>query len=276
MNKKVKIVLSVVLILLVCVLFYFVLRAMLPDFFSVLEHGNNMEIQEYIKSSGDVQGVIYTALLQFVQVVSIVFPGLPIQVAAGVLFGTFLGFIICHLSFVAANVCVFLVARRLGHRITKFLDSGTKSETNKFGKMISDSEYPGFMVILGCLIPLLPNGIIPYMAARSHLTWKKFAVCVYIGSFPTILVLCSVGKNILAGDFKQVIWLCALLFVFIAVLYVNREKIIEFGGRFYKNITLKNRQADKNFKAIEKKAESANSKEVKENIKLPPNDIRPE
>ncbi len=262
LNKKVKTILSVVLIIGVCALFYLVLRSMLPDFFTVLEHGDNEEVQEYIKSSGNVKGVILTALLQFVQVVSIVFPGLPIQVAAGVIFGTFFGFVICHLSYVGANVCVFLVARRLGNRITKYFYTNEKTGKKNFGKMIADSEYPGFMVILGCLIPLLPNGIVPYMAARSNITIKRFAVCVYIGSFPTILVLCSVGKNILAGDFNQVIWLSALLVLFIAVLYKYRDKIIKYGGKIYQNITLKHDQKKNNTNIPKKDTSKPSVKKV--------------
>lgn len=56
-------------------------------------------------------GLICTALLQFLQVVSIVLPGAPIQVAAGIVYGVWKGSAICYVSHVSANLAVFAASR---------------------------------------------------------------------------------------------------------------------------------------------------------------------
>ena len=79
----------------------------------VLERGDQEELVSYIRSFGSVGGVALAFLLQFVQIISIFFPGGPIQLAIGIVFGTLLGFIICHVGYVLANIVVFISVRKL-------------------------------------------------------------------------------------------------------------------------------------------------------------------
>ena len=64
------------------------LNAILPGFSEVLQRGDQQELVKYIRGFGSVGGVALALLLQFIQIISIFFPGGPIQVAIGVVFGT--------------------------------------------------------------------------------------------------------------------------------------------------------------------------------------------
>ena len=74
------------------------LNAILPGFADELQHGDQQELVRYIRGFGSVGGVLLAMLLQIVQIISIFFPGGPIQVAIGVVFGTLWGFVICHVG----------------------------------------------------------------------------------------------------------------------------------------------------------------------------------
>ena len=60
------------------------LNAILPGFADVLQHGDQQELVSYIRGFGSVGGVLLAMLLQIVLIISIFFPGGPIQVAIGV------------------------------------------------------------------------------------------------------------------------------------------------------------------------------------------------
>jgi len=199
----------------------------LPGFVDILEHGNRWEIMEYIRSFGSVRGVVLGFLLQFMQIISIIFPGAPIQIAMGVVFGTWPGLAICVAGYVSANVLVFWLARRLGNRMDKILPV----KQHKVETVITKSEYPGFMVFLACLIPLLPNGIVPYIAARTKLDLKHFFISVFFGSIPCLLLLCAVGHNILEGDYLWAAIFGSILVLSIILLYVFRTKVISLALR---------------------------------------------
>lgn len=199
------------------------LNAILPGFSDVLEHGDQQELVQYIRGFGSVGGVVLAFLLQFIQIISIFFPGGPIQIAIGVVFGTLWGFIICHIGYVLANIVVFYSARKLGNRLDQlFSESGNKASRFRF---LTEAQHPSFVVALSCLIPLLPNGLVPYIAARTKITFCQFLISVYLGSIPTLLMLNAIGNKLLQGDYGKVVLLGVLLVAGVALLYLLRKRI---------------------------------------------------
>lgn len=199
-----------------------ILQSVLPGFVDILEHGDRLETIEYLRSIGSVRGVVLGFLLQFVQVISIIFPGAPIQIAMGVVFGTWLGFAICVSGYVAAHVLVFWLARKFGNRMDKILPVNQ----HKVEALITKSKYPEFMVFLACFVPLLPNGIVPYLAARTKLDLKHYFISVFFGSIPFMLLLCAVGSNILEGDYLWAAISGSITILSIILLYVFRAKVV--------------------------------------------------
>ncbi len=207
------------------------LNAILPGFADVLQHGDQKELVRYIRGFGSVGGVLLALLLQIVQIISIFFPGGPIQVAIGVVFGTLWGFVICHVGYVLANIAVFFSARRLGNRLDQ-LFSGSDSSESHF-RFLTESQHPSFVVALACLIPMLPNGLVPYIAARTKITSIQFFFSVYLGSIPTLLMLNAIGNKLLQGDYLSVALLGALLVIGVALLYLFRKRIFAFVDRLH-------------------------------------------
>ncbi len=209
-------------LLIIALIVVVALNAILPGFFEILERGNQTEIEQYIRSFGSVYGVLLAFMLQFIQILSIFFPGGPIQIAIGIVFGTLEGFIICHVGYVLANVLVFYSARKLGNRLDQLFAGSNRTKRLKF---ISDAKHPGYVVALSCLMPFLPNGLVPYIASRTKITTLHFLISVYFGSIPTLLVLCAIGNKILLGDYLKVAVLCGLLLVGVLLLYLYRRKL---------------------------------------------------
>ncbi len=205
------------------------LNAILPGFIDVLERGDQDELVSYIRGFGSVGSVALAFLLQFIQIISIFFPGGPIQIAIGVVFGTFAGFFICHAGYVLANIAVFFSARRLGNRL-ELLFSGGGESPSKF-KFITEAKHPSFIVALSCLIPLLPNGLVPYIAARTKITFWQFFISVFLGCIPTLLLLTAIGNKLLHGDYLKVALLGALLVVGVLLLYLFRNRIFALVDR---------------------------------------------
>lgn len=215
-------------LLLIALIVVIALNAILPGFLDVLERGNQTEIEQYIRSFGSIRGVMLAFLLQFIQILSIFFPGGPIQIAIGIVFGTLAGFVICHMGYVLANVVVFYSARKLGNRLDQLFAGSNRTKRLKF---ISEAKHPGYVVALSCLMPFLPNGLVPYIAARTKITTLQFLISVYFGSIPTLLVLCAIGNKILLGDYLKVALLCVLLVVGVLLLYLYRRKLFALAER---------------------------------------------
>lgn len=206
------------------------LNAILPGFIDILEQGDHTAIEQYIRSFNSYESVLLAFFLQFIQILSVFFPGGPIQVAIGIVFGTLDGFLICLAGYVLANMFVFFSARRLGNRLDQLFSN--RSNTKKF-KFITDAKHPGYVVALSCLIPLLPNGLVPYIAAKTKITTLQFFIAVFFGCIPTLLMLCAIGNKILQADYGIVGLLCALLVVGVLLLYLFRNHLFALTERIH-------------------------------------------
>lgn len=207
------------------------LNAILPGFAEIISRGDQQELSEYIRSFGSIGGIALAFLLQFVQIISIFFPGGPIQIAIGIVFGTLLGFVICHTGYVLANIAVFYSVRKLGNRLDQLFSSDNQS--NSRFRFLTEAKHPGYVVALSCLIPLLPNGLVPYIAARTKITFWHFLLSVYLGSIPTLLMLNAIGNKLLHGDYLKVVLLAVLLVLGVGALYLLRTKIFALVDRFH-------------------------------------------
>ncbi len=233
MNRKVKTIIFIIgVVSVITALIYFSLSSILPDFISIVKKGDADELQEYLRSFDGLYSVIILFSMQFFQVVSIVFPGLPIQVSAGVVFGFARGFVICHIAYTLANITVFLTDRKIRSMPQVEKDDLPFKKYN----VISNSKYPWFTVILACMIPLMPNGIIPYLSARSKMSLKEFAFSVFFGSAVPIAMSCLIGHHILEGNFVFTAVLTVTFVAIIAVLYIYSEKIVGLFERIYSGL----------------------------------------
>lgn len=203
-------------------LIYMAFVKIMPGLIPALERGNAEEIESYLRSSNSFGGFVALALLQFLQVISIVIPGAPIQIAAGIVYGALKGFFLCHISYVISNLCVFLFARKFGFDIIG-------KENKKLAKVNAfiNGRSPAYMTMLACLVPLMPNGVVPYAAANTRIRTRNFILAVYVGSFIPILVMCSIGGRILEGDFLFAVLIFAAFIILVVVLYRMRNTVLE-------------------------------------------------
>ena len=120
-NGIIKALIQIGLILVVLALIFFSLNSVLPGFIDVLANGQQSDVQEYLNSFHDFSGYAIGFLLQFIQIITIALPSVPIQVAVGVIFGTWRGFLVCYLGYVSANALIFISVRKLGAKLEQLL-----------------------------------------------------------------------------------------------------------------------------------------------------------
>lgn len=220
-RKWLRILLVIGVLALAGVLFYYAFIETIIELMPILEHGNVEEIQSYMFAHNDFKGVMATCLLQILQVWTVVLSGIPIQVAAGVVYGTLRGFAMCHLSSVFAMTASMYFWRRAGKRMEEILPVD-RMYSGKISQFLTADTPPRYTTVLACMIPMIPNGLIPVMAARMDITVPQFAFAVWLGMFPNILICCGIGSSLIQGD-----WHIALLYALIMIAMVVILKVFQ-------------------------------------------------
>lgn len=203
-----------------CLIFFWLLPTLFRRWIST------KSIEGFLSRYSGLRGMAYLALLQALQVLSIFLPGAAVQIAGGLVYGTWKSFVICLISFVGTNVGVFILARK-GHDLVDRPDTKLARRAQRVLDWINSSD-PFFMSMLAYMMPGIPNGFVPYAAMKTNVSLRKFSLAVFLGSLVQIFIMCSIGSRIMSGDFgisfALVIGSLALIFV----LYKTKDHILQF------------------------------------------------
>ena len=95
------------------------------------------------------------------------------------------------------------------------------------------STPPRFMVAILNMVPAIPNGIIPYLAAQMGISLPEYVQAVMAGSFLQILIGCMAGNFIMHGDWLYMVLTFALQVLLIVIILWKRELIIAKSREFF-------------------------------------------
>lgn len=199
-------------------------RLLLPGLWSAFTSGDEAALSLYLNDQGRVRSFMILWFLSFVQVLSIVIPAMPVQLAAGIAYGPWKGFLSSFSASALANLSVFFLARRLAPAI-----EALTADSPKISKMLNSvraSKDPWYYTILAFMTPGLPNGIIPYAAAHANMSAGLFCKAIFISLPVPTLLTCAAGSFILSGDWTFSILLGIGLYTFVGVLFFKRNQVI--------------------------------------------------
>ena len=229
MKKYKRLIIYIAVFGVAALLIYEILVTQLPDLWGALQSGNEADIERFLSDSDRWTGMIFLGLLQIIQVISIVIPSAPIHLAGGMVYGAVRGYLLCHLCYIFANVCIIYSVRKFSG-LSELLGNSNQQKIQKALKLINQGD-PFVTIMLLCMLPIIPNGIIPYAASQMDIRIRDFAKAVAAGSVYSIASMVLCGKFILTGDYLISGLLVVMNLAVVALLYRYRIQVSELVTR---------------------------------------------
>lgn len=223
-NKVASVILFTLLIFLIVFFIWTLFGDAIVEMWELIKAGDQGEIAGYIAKRGELKGLLSLSLISALQVISIFFPGMVIQVAGSLIYPWWKAFLACYIGFVLGNVLVFLFARRVGNKIDEYLPFDLKN--NWLMNKINNASA-GFVIGLACMIPGIPNGAVPYIAAKTAVRKRSFIIAVAICSWIQILCNCICGHYLIREEWGAVIISLLIQIIIIFVIAKNHDYILE-------------------------------------------------
>ena len=223
----------VLFIILTLLLVYFILAETMPELLPALEKGDSKAVEEYLSRDTSAKSLVSLAVLQVLQVFSIFISGTVLQIAAGAVYGGVKAMLICWPASGLAHFLAFVLYRRLGERMDALMPGSADNSKLDF---IIKSVHPGFATSLACFFPFLPNGFLPIAASRTTLTPGQFVLIVQLCSLPDTVICCFLGEKVVCGEWVESALLTGLMAVFVAVMFLCKDKIIAFMDSFAQKV----------------------------------------
>ena len=117
-------------------------RLLLPGLWSAFSAGDEQALSEYLASQGRLRSFLTLWFLAVVQVLSLVIPAMPVQLAAGLAYGPWMGFLTSFSASAVANMSVYLIARRLVPVIRRLV-----ADNPKAAKLLDSVQQQGPLVL---------------------------------------------------------------------------------------------------------------------------------
>lgn len=149
----------------------------------------------YLDRCGGFAQLVFIAVRALQTVVKII-PGEPLEIGAGLAFGTFGGLLMCMAGTAIGSAVIILLSKTLGMKFVTLFVSEEKLNSLPF---LKSSEKMYLLLFIIYLIPGTPKDLITYAVVFTDIKlWKFFAITIF-ARIPSIVssTLCgaSLGEN---------------------------------------------------------------------------------
>ena len=219
-TQKQAIALSVVGIIIVIV----ITLLFMPYFEKLYKPDYQEKIKEWISSLG-VGGWLVVFGIQALQIVIAFIPGEPIEIIAGILYGTWGGLLLCLSGCVVASTLVFSISKKCGTSLLYKMFGKNKVDNFAFLKNKKRVETVSFILFL---IPGTPKDMLTYVAGVSNLKLSRFLLISTFARIPSVVSSTLIGSSMRQGDWGITITIFIITAI-IGILGIRfNDKIMEF------------------------------------------------
>ena len=198
-----------------------------PYFHDLFEPGGIDRIIADVRGAGPV-GFLILLGLQFLQIVVAFIPGEVVQVAAGMLYGPWVGALVILVGCVLSSAFIFALVHRLG---APFVQSMVPTQYLEKFRRFEASGKLNITVFILFLIPGLPKDVFTYLVPLTDMRMRTFLVLSNVGRIPGIVVSTYAADGLVDGR----IWESVVIFAVAAVIailgIVFRERIMRMLDR---------------------------------------------
>lgn len=209
--------------------------AVWPIIRGIFEPGGAEELIETVQGAGPL-GVVILLAIQLLQVIVAFIPGEVVQIAAGMMYGPWLGALVIFVGCVISSAIIFAIVHKLGAPFvqamvpTAYLDKFRHFEET--GKL-------NVVVFVLFLVPGLPKDVFTYLVPLTDMRLRTFLVLANVARIPGIVVSTYAADGLIDGRIAQSAAIFAVAAVLAVLGIVFRDRIM---GAFSK---LRARRASK-------------------------------
>lgn len=218
MNKKMKLKIFKVAMFTIAVLICTIITAYLfPVMKNLSTIEGQMAFKEKVNSSG-VYGLLLLFIIQIAQIFLFILPGEPIEIIAGMCYGSFWGTIFIMLSSAIISTLIFFLVRKLGKQFIYDFCNEEQVKKIENNKIFQNPKKIEIIVFILFLIPGTPKDLLTYVSGLFPIKMWRFIIISTIARIPSIVTSTLAGANIATGDWKKGAFLYIVIVIIVAII----------------------------------------------------------
>lgn len=196
--------------------------------FPIISKLFSKEGREVFKQEMEQSGAMGMFMLLGLQVAQIflpILPGEPIEILAGMCYGTLGGFIFITCSVLITTTIIFFLVRKFGRKIVYGICSKERVEKIEDSKLFKNPQRLEYIMIVLFLIPGTPKDILVYLAGMLPIKPLRFILISTLIRFPSVISSTIAGSNLVEGNWIFSIMIYVITFVIVGIIIFVMKKI---------------------------------------------------
>lgn len=215
-NNKLKI-FKIILTIMLLVLIIGIIVYLFPVMKNLSSIEGQVEFKQKVGDSG-ILGMLSLFGLQVAQIFLIIVPGEPIEILAGMCYGSLWGTVFIMISAFIISTTIFLLVRKFGKKFVYSFCSEEKVKKIENSKLFNNPKKIKMIMLILFLIPGTSKDLLVYIAGLLPIRPLKFILISSIARFPSVISSTLAGESLAVGDWKMSIILYAIVFILVAII----------------------------------------------------------
>lgn len=180
--------------------------------------------KERVGDSG-IFGFLMLFGLQFAQIFLFIIPGEPIEILAGICYGSLWGTIFVMISAMIISIFIYLLVHKFGRKFIYDFCGEEKIKKIENAKVLKNPKTINFIIFILFFIPGTPKDLLTYIAALLPIKPIEFIIISTVARFPSIISSTLAGDNLLAGNWHISLIIYGVTFLIVGIVFLIMRKL---------------------------------------------------
>ena len=177
-----------------------------------------------IENAGTM-GILMLFGLQIAQIFLPILPGEPIEILAGMCYGTIGGVLFIIFSVFVTTTIIFFLVRKFGKEFVYGMCSKERVDKIENSKLFKNPRKLEYIMLILFLIPGTPKDILVYIAGLLPIKPLRFILISSFVRFPSIISSTIAGANLVEGNWQFSIMIYAITFAIVGIIVFIMQKV---------------------------------------------------
>ncbi len=216
--KKKKIVNFIVLAIVIAI-FVLAIIYLAPIMKDISTKEGQIAFKEKIESLG-ILGVLMLFGLELAQIFFVVIPGEPLELLAGMCYGTVGGTIFITASVFIITVLIFFTVKKFGRKFVEESFGKEKIDKIENNKILKNPKKIEIIMTILFFIPGTPKDLLVYIGGLLPIKPLRFILISTFARFPSVISSTIAGAGLVTGNIKVSIISYAVTFAITAIILI--------------------------------------------------------
>lgn len=223
-NKKKPKFFKIALIIITILLIAGIVWKLAPLMANLSTTEGQVAFKEQIGNMGFSGGLMLMGL-ELLQIILVVLPAEPLEVLAGMCYGTWGGTLFITFAAFISTVMIYFLIAKLGKKVLENFMSKEKIDKIENSKFLKNTRRLEIIMLLLFFIPGTPKDLLVYIGALLPIKPIRFIMISTFARFPSIISSTMVGDNITNGEWTISLIIYGVTFLITAVgIYISKKK----------------------------------------------------